>query len=106
MKEVVNPTGVRRLLSNIGGTAKVVPDHKLSERFVREVITPADIDSQLIDEVLVSCVGLSSDAYNAARVIGLKAGLPFHIPAYSVQRNRSSGLQSVVNAYQNTKSKT
>jgi acetyl-CoA C-acetyltransferase len=70
------------------------------------VIRPADVDPQLIGEVLVSCVGQSSVAYNAARVIGLKAGLSIHFPAYAVQRNRSSGLQSLVNAYQNIRSKT
>ncbi len=106
MKEVVIATGVRRLISNIGSTVKEVPAHKLGELVVREVITPADVDPQLIGEVLVSCVGQSSDASNGARIIGLKAGLPAHFPTYAVQRNRSSGLQSVLNAYQNIRSKT
>jgi acetyl-CoA C-acetyltransferase len=36
-----------------------------------------------------------------ARNVALYAGLPIRVPAYTVQRNCSSGLQSLVNAYQN-----
>ena len=36
-----------------------------------------------------------------ARNIALYAGLPIRVPAYTVQRNCSSGLQSLVNAFQN-----
>ncbi|MEK7237370.1 MAG: hypothetical protein AAB242_12145 [Nitrospirota bacterium] len=101
MKEVVIATGVRTPIGNVGGTLKDVPAHKFGELVVREVITRADVYPQPIDEVVMGCVGQSSDAYNVARVIGLMAGLPIHIPAYSVPRNCSSGLQPFVNAYQN-----
>ena len=104
MKEVVNATGVRRLIGNFGGRVKDVPAHKLGELVVREVITRADVDPLLIDEVVVSCVGQSSDAHNVARLIGLMAGLPMYIPAYSIPRNLSSSPQPFVNAYQNIRS--
>ena len=50
--------------------------------------------------MIFGCVSQSSDAPNIARVIALMAGLPIEIPAYTVQRNCSSGLQSIVNACQ------
>lgn len=84
--------GVRTPSGNGGGTLKDVPAHKLGEGVVREVITGADVDPQLIDEVVMGCVGQASDAYSVARLIGLMAGLPIHIPAYSVPRHCSSGL--------------
>lgn len=68
---------------------------------MREVIARTGIDPQAIDEVIFGCVGQPSDAYNIARVIALQAGLPITTPAYTVQRNCSSGLQPFVNAYQN-----
>jgi acetyl-CoA C-acetyltransferase len=80
VNEVVMASGVRTPSGNFGGTLKDVPAHKLGERVVREVITGADVDPQLIDEVVRGCGGQSSDAYNVARVIGLMAGLPIHIP--------------------------
>lgn len=104
MNEVVIATGVRTPIGNFGGTLKDVPAYKLGERVVREVLTRADVAPQPIDEVVMGCVGQPNDAYNVARVISLMAGLPIHIPAYSVPRNCSSGLQPVINAYQNIQS--
>ncbi len=104
MKDVVIVAGVRTPIGNFGGALKDIPAHKLGEFVVREVISRAGLDPQLVDEVIMGCVGQPSDAANIARVIALMAGLPIRTPAYSVQRNCSSGLQSFVNAFQNIQS--
>jgi acetyl-CoA C-acetyltransferase len=100
-KEVVIVDGVRTPLGNLGGAIKDIPAQKLGEIVIRELINRTKIDPKLIDEVIIGCVSQSSDAPNIARVIALMAGLPIEIPAYTVQRNCSSGLQSIVNACQN-----
>ena len=104
MKDVVIVAGARTPIGNFGGALKDITAHKLGEIVVREVMSRAGLDPELVDEVIIGCVGQSSDAANIARVIGLMAGLPVRTPAYSVQRNCSSGLQSFVNAYQNIQS--
>lgn len=104
MKDVVIVEGVRTPIGNFGGALKDMPAHKLGELVVREVIARAGLDPALVDEVIVGCVGQPSEAMNIARVIGLLAGLPIRTPAYSVQRNCSSGLQPFVNAFQNIQS--
>lgn len=104
MKDVVIVAGARTPIGNFGGALKDIPAHKLGELVVREVISRAGLDPQLVDEVIMGCVGQPSDAANIARVIALMAGLPIRTPAYSVQRNCSSGLQSFVNAFQNIQS--
>ena len=104
MKDVVIVAGARTPIGNFGGALKDITAHKLGELVVREVMSRAGLDPELVDEVIIGCVGQSSDAANIARVIGLMAGLPVRTPAYSVQRNCSSGLQSFVNAYQNIQS--
>ncbi len=93
MKDVAIVAGVRTPIGNFGGVLKDVPAQKLGELVVREVVNRAHLDPCLVDEVIMGCVGQPSDAYNIARVIGLMAGLPIRTPAYSVQRNCSSGLQ-------------
>ncbi len=100
-KEVVIVDGVRTPIGNLGGAIKDIPAQKLGEIVIRELINRTKIDPKLIDEVIIGCVSQSSDAPNIARVIALMAGLPIEIPAYTVQRNCSSGLQSIVNACQN-----
>ncbi|OYT19681.1 MAG: acetyl-CoA acetyltransferase [Nitrospira sp. UW-LDO-01] len=101
MKDLAIVAGVRTPIGNFGGALKDVPAQKLGELAVREVIARTGIDPKAIDEVIFGCVGQPSDAYNIARVIALQAGLPITTPAYTVQRNCSSGLQPFVNAYQN-----
>jgi acetyl-CoA C-acetyltransferase len=104
MKEVVIVSGVRTPIGNFGGALKDIPAQKLGELVVRELLNRTAIDPAVIDEVVMGCVGQFTDSANIARVISLMAGLPMNIPAYSVQRNCSSGLQPFTNAYQHIQS--
>ena len=104
MKQVVVTAGARTPIGNFGGALKDVTPQRMGELAVREVIARAQVDPRIIDEVIIGSVGHTSDAYNVARVIALLAGIPVRTPAYSVQRNCSSGLQPFVNAYQNIQS--
>jgi acetyl-CoA C-acetyltransferase len=104
MKEVVIVAGARTPIGNFGGALKDVPVQKLGELVVRDVITRTTLDPTLVEEVIVGCVGQFTDTANVARVITLMADLPIRTPAYSVQRNCSSGLQPFVNAFQNIQS--
>ena len=104
MKDVVIVAGVRTPIGNFGGALKDIPVQKLGELVVREVMTRTGVDPALIEEVVMGCVGQFMDTANVARVISLMAGLPIRTPAYSVQRNCSSGMQPFVNAFQNIQS--
>ncbi|CAI4029934.1 Acetyl-CoA acetyltransferase [Nitrospira tepida] len=104
MKDTVIVAGARTPIGNFGGALKDLPAQRLGELVVREAVARAGLDPALVEEVIVGCVGQTSDAYNVARVIALMAGLPIPTPAYSVQRNCASGLQPFVNAHQNIQS--
>ncbi len=99
MKEIVIAAGVRTPQGNLGGVLKDFTNQKLGEIVVRELIQRTKIDSKEVDQVIFGCVGQGSDAPNVARVIGLMAGLPKEIPAYTVARNCASGIQAVVSGY-------
>jgi acetyl-CoA C-acetyltransferase len=101
MKDVAIIEGVRTPIGNFGGALKDVTAHKMGEIVIRELLTRTGIDPVHVEEVIFGCVGQYSDATNIARVIALMAGLPMEIPAYTVQRNCSSGLQAVANGAQN-----
>jgi acetyl-CoA C-acetyltransferase len=101
MKDVVIVDGVRTPIGNFGGALKDVTAHAMGAAVVKAVIERTKIAPDAVDEVIFGCVGQHSDATNMARNIALYAGLPITTPAYTVQRNCSSGLQSLVNAYQN-----
>ncbi len=101
MKEVVIIEGVRTPIGNFGGALKEVTNQKLGEAVVRELLKRTGLAPDLVEEGIFGCVGQYSDATNIARNIVLYAGLPFRIPAYTVARNCSSGMQALMNAYQN-----
>jgi len=104
MKEVVIVDGVRTPIGNFGGSLKEITNHQLGEIVVRELLKRTRLDPERVEEVIFGCVGQYSDATNLSRVVSLMAGLPIRIPAYTVARNCASGLQSIVNAYQNVQS--
>ncbi len=100
MKEVVIVDGIRTPIGNFGGSLKDVKAHKLGEVVVRELIKRTHLNTEVVDEVIFGCVAQPSEAANVARNIALFSGLPTKTPAYTVQRNCSSGMQAIANAYQ------
>ena len=99
--EVVIVDGVRTPNGNFGGALRDITAHKLGEVVVRELVKRTNLKPAGVEEVIFGCVGQTSDAPNVARVIGLMAGLPNTVPGYTVQRNCASGMQAIINAYQN-----
>ena len=99
--EVVIVDGVRTPQGVFGGALKQLTAQQLGETAVRALLKRTNLRPADVEEVIIGCVGQQSDAPNIARVIALKAGIPIQTPAYTVQRNCASGLQAIVNAYQN-----
>ncbi|RLC74385.1 MAG: acetyl-CoA C-acyltransferase [Chloroflexi bacterium] len=100
MKEVVIVSGVRTPVGKHGGAFRDLPAQTLAAIVIEELVKRTKIDPNLIDDVILGCIGQYSDAPNVARVAALMAGLPVHIPGYTVQRNCASGIQSITCAYQ------
>ena len=99
-KEVVIVAGVRTPVGKHGGAFRDLPAQHLAAVVIEELIKRTQIDPNIIDEVIFGCIGQYSDAPNVARVAALMAGVPVHVPAYTVQRNCASGIQSITCAYQ------
>jgi len=56
------------------------------------------VDPALFDDVIVGCAGQPSEAANIGRVMALLAGVPDHVPGYTVHRNCASGMEAIVSA--------
>jgi len=98
MKDVVIIDGFRTPYVKAGSVFKDIPPVDLGAAIVKEIIIRTGIDSELIDEVIIGNAGMPAEAANIARVIALRAGVPQHVPAYSVQRNCASGMQAAASA--------
>ena len=101
MKDVVIVDGARTPIGNMGGALKDVTAQDMAATVMKELVKRNNLKASEIDEIILGCVGQFSDAPNVARVAALLAGIPQEATAYTVQRNCSSGMQAVVNAYQN-----
>jgi acetyl-CoA C-acetyltransferase len=100
MKEVVIVRGCRTAIGRHGGVFRDIPAQDLAAHVFKEAVRRADIDPGLIDDVILGCIGQQSDAPNIGRVAALMAGIPAHVPGYTIQRNCVSGMMSISGAYQ------
>ena len=100
MKDVVLLGGVRTPVGLHGGALRDKRAQDLAELVFREVIKRTGLDPNIIDDVILANIGSPSEAANIGRVAALMAGIPEQVPAFSVQRNCASALQSITSAYQ------
>lgn len=64
----------------------------------RPLLERMPFDKEMIDEVILGATMPSPDEANIARVVAMRLGLDYKIPAYTVHRNCASGMQSIDNA--------
>src|SRR5690606_12397945 len=102
MREAVIVAAAR---TAVGKSKKGVTRNSRSDEMaaavIREVMQQTDgkLDPNEIDDVSIGCaMPEGSQGLNFARVIALRAGLPVEIPAQTVNRFCSSGLQTIAMA--------
>ena len=92
--------GVRTAIGKFAGAFKDTPTSDLGASAIRAAVDRAGVSPQVIDEVILGCVGqVGEDAFNA-RLATLKAGLPEKTTAFNVNRLCGSGLQAINSAVQ------
>ncbi|WP_053847204.1 thiolase family protein [Streptomyces sp. NRRL B-24085] len=97
-ERIVILNGARTPIGSFGGALSPVPAHELGATAAREALRRSGVDPAEVDEVVMGCVGqVGADTFNARRV-AMAAGLPTHVPAYTVNRLCGSGLQAVWSA--------
>jgi acetyl-CoA acetyltransferase family protein len=99
VSEVVIVDGVRTPFCKAGGVFKDLPAYELGKIAVRELLERLEFSRAAVDQVILGNIGQPLEAINIARISALKAGIPESVPAFTVQRNCGSGLQSFVSAY-------
>ncbi len=97
---IVVAGGVRTAIGKFAGAFKDTPTSDLGANAIRAAVECAGISPEVVDEVILGCVGqVGEDAFNA-RLATLKAGLPEKTTAFNVNRLCGSGLQAINSAVQ------
>src|SRR3990172_7098509 len=97
MTEVVIVEAVRTPIGRFGGTLRDVMPEDLATLVIKEAVARTRLDPGSIDEVIFGHCLVNGETPNIARMASLKAGVPVEVPAYSLDRQCSSGLQSILN---------
>jgi acetyl-CoA acetyltransferase family protein len=92
--------GLRTPFLRAFGSLLGVEVDSLARFVLHQAAARAAIDTATLDEVIVGCAGQPVAAMNVARVAALRAGIPEHVPAFTVHRNCASGFEVLAQAWQ------
>ncbi len=95
---IVLVEGVRTPFVKAGGPFAGVQAAELGRLAIGELLARTGFDPARVDEVVLGNCGTPADAANIARVAALEAGIPPHVPAFTVHRNCASGIESIAEA--------
>lgn len=90
--------GLRTPFCKAGGVFKNFEADDLGAYVIKELLARTGCPQEYIDEVIFGNVIQPIHATNITRVLAVKAGLSVKIPAFTVNRNCSSGLESIITA--------
>ena len=96
MSEVYIVNCCRTAIGSFGGSLKDVPAPELGAIVVKEALNRAGVKPEQVDELMFGCILTAGQVQNVARQVGVKAGLPFSVPAYTVGMVCGSGMKSVI----------
>jgi len=96
MKEVVIVSACRTAIGAFGGTLRDMHAAVIGSVSMKEAISRAGIEADMIDDVRFGCCLEPADALNVARVSALMAGIPDSVAAVTINRVCISGMEAVV----------
>jgi acetyl-CoA C-acetyltransferase len=99
MEDIFIVSGARTAIGDFGGTLKDFMPSELggivvTEALSRAGVAPGDVDHVIIGQVMQT----SAKDEMLSRVIALKADIPHHVPALTLNRLCGSGVEAIVSA--------
>ena len=99
MKDIVIVAGARTPMAEYNGHFSDVSAIDLGAIAAKAALERSGFAPEEIDHVIVgNALQTSGDAIYGARHVGLKAGVPKHVPALTLNRLCGSGIQSIISA--------
>jgi len=95
IRDVVIVSGARTPIGSFLGSLKDVSAQSLGALVIREAIQRSSLKDSQIEEVIIGNCTQTEPHGNPAREALLEAGLPFDIPAFTVNKNCASSIKSV-----------
>ena len=98
MRDVYIVNCCRTAVGSFGGSLKDVSAVDMGSIVVKEALKRANVAPENVDEVIFGGVLTAGLGQNIARQVMVKAGIPFNVPAFTVNMVCGSGMKSVMEA--------
>lgn len=98
--DIVIVTAARTAVGNLNGKLSSHAAHDLGAVCISEVLNRAKVKPEDVSEVIMGQVLTAGEGQNPARQASVKAGIPYEVPATSVNMLCGSGLKAVAMGYQ------
>ncbi len=95
MRDVVIVSAIRTAMGSFGGAYINVSAVDLGVTVVKKVMEKINLDPSQVDELIFGNVLNAGLGQNVARQVAIKAGIPEHVPSFTVNKVCGSGLKSV-----------
>ncbi len=96
MKEIYAVSCCRTAIGSFQGSLSNTPASELGAVVVKAALERAGLKPEQVDELMFGCILTAGQGQNPARQVGVKAGLPYSVPAYTVGMVCGSGMKSVI----------
>ncbi|REI09165.1 acetyl-CoA C-acyltransferase [Staphylococcus felis] len=97
---VILAEAFRTPIGSLGGAFKDVRATDLGATLIQHIIQRHPSLVEKIDEVIIGNVLQAGQGQNPARIAAVKGGLPYNVPAFTVNKVCGSGLKAIQLAYQ------
>lgn len=95
MNEVVIVAATRTAIGSFQGALANVSAVELGAAVIRQLLAQAQLDPAQVDEVILGQVLTAGAGQNPARQAAVKAGLPYEVPALTLNKVCGSGLKAL-----------
>lgn len=94
----------RTAIGSFLGSLKKVSPGDLGAIVVKELVKNNGLQGHELDEVIMGNILSGGQGQGVGRQVAIKAGIPFEVPAYSINILCGSGMKSVMTGYSSIKS--
>ncbi|WP_054996472.1 acetyl-CoA C-acetyltransferase [Pseudomonas ficuserectae] len=95
MQDVVIVAATRTAVGSFQGSLATIAAVDLGAAVIRQLLVQTGVDGAQVDEVIMGQVLTAGAGQNPARQAAIKAGLPFSVPAMTLNKVCGSGLKAL-----------
>ena len=93
--DVVIVSAVRTAIGDFGKSLRDIPATELGAAVIKEAVRRAGIETSSIDEVIMGCIFQAGVRANPARQAAVKAGIPYEVPALTLNNQCASAMRAI-----------